>query len=233
MDDRRASSGFIRVVFIEAGGVVMLIVRAEQMQVFEVQAAREFEDQMVAHVQTFAPRLSEVVGEEAVRETVKRGVRQARRYGFTNRGPVRFYIESMVSLGSDFDTDPQLPGVPEILEDRVDSDQMARADRLFERIHEFYVSAMGPRNEYGIAALHRIANANPDELIGSDGPFPDRVLSALQNIYPQKFWFVGEARLRILVDRGVALADTYASLERDGYCASRRADVRFRPWSDG
>ena len=47
-----------------------------------------------------------------MRREIRFGLERAGSYGFTIRGPVRFYIELMVRLGCDFDTDPPYPGRP-------------------------------------------------------------------------------------------------------------------------
>lgn len=95
----------------------MLIIRKETMEVFEEALLRNFEDEMVQHIKQFTPRHSEIIGEQCVRQVAKMGIERARQYGLTNRGPVRFYIELMFMLGSNFDTDPQYPWAGEILND--------------------------------------------------------------------------------------------------------------------
>ena len=49
----------------------MLKVRAEQMQAFETQALRAFEDEMVAHSKEYAPVISTVLGEVQLRTVVR------------------------------------------------------------------------------------------------------------------------------------------------------------------
>ena len=54
---------------------------------------------------------------------------RAEGYGFTNRGPLRLFIEMMFLCGSGFDTDPQYPAVGAVL--RAAGDQMQRAQMIF------------------------------------------------------------------------------------------------------
>ena len=86
----------------------MLQIRKEQMLVFEQDALRRFEDEMVVHSTDFSP-LCEVIGEGQLRVALRRAMARAGGYGFTYRGPIRLFIELMFLCGSAFDTDPQYP----------------------------------------------------------------------------------------------------------------------------
>src|SRR6187431_1511713 len=110
----------------------MLTIRTAQFEALRAVPRGVFEDSMVAHLAKYAPKHCEVIGQDAVREAIRLGIDRARTYGLTNRGPVRFYLESMFMFGSDFDTDPQFSWATAILNDGRLSDQMAKADRLYE-----------------------------------------------------------------------------------------------------
>jgi hypothetical protein len=59
--------------------------------------------------------------------TVRKGIERAAGYNFTLRGPLRFYVEAMLSFGSDFNTDPQLAWAVEVLNDASEPDELSRA----------------------------------------------------------------------------------------------------------
>ena len=107
----------------------MLKIRPTQMIVFEKASLRRFEDEMVVHSKEFTPRLYEVLGEEQLRVALRQAMKRADTYGFTNRGPIRLYIELMFLYGSDFDTDPQYPAIGKVL--KAPGDQMKRAEETF------------------------------------------------------------------------------------------------------
>lgn len=194
----------------------MLKIRQEQMTVFEEHAERDFEEEMVQHALKSAPRLSRVIGEPGVRQTVTMGLERAKQHGFTNRGPMRFYLESMVAFGSDFDTDPQIPWAAEILDDQSMPDQMARADRLYVKIDDYYKKVMGPGNEWGIQAMRRITEAKAD-IFGRPGmDFDRRILAGLRHMYPEKCAYVGEAPLRSLVSEAMTSAQRYGITSEAG-----------------
>lgn len=183
-----------------------MIIRAGQMRAFEQAARRQFEDCMVVHGKDFSPRLSDVLGEEQLRAALRSAIKGAERYGFTDRGPVRLYIEMMFLWGSAFDTDPQYAAVAEVL--RAAGDQMQRAQQIHEEHLEYLEKVSGP----GAANVRKALN---DLLIFARTPitFPnDCVASLLQEmhrIFPQKAAYAGETGLKALVEEGIAEAGEY------------------------
>src|SRR4051794_13012162 len=115
----------------------------------------------------------------------------------------------MISFGSNFDSDPQLPWAAETLNDRSSTDQMLLAGRLFDQTHDYYQNVMGPDNSYGIEAVRRIIESSTEEFAGT-GTFADRMSRSLARIYPQKFNYIGDRVGRTLIDRGSKAAETYA-----------------------
>src|SRR5262249_22314233 len=87
----------------------MLVISTQQMQGFQQAARLRFEDEMMIHSRSFAPRLCEVIGDRQLRVAVRRAMDGAMRHGFTNRGPARLCVELIFLCGSAFDTDPQYP----------------------------------------------------------------------------------------------------------------------------
>ena len=187
----------------------MLVIRKSQIDSLTHASLQQFEDEMVGYLKEFAPRLSEVLNERGVRRVILLGVERAEGYGFTNRGPCRFYLELMFTLGSQFDTDPQLPWAQDVLTDKKITDQMLRADALYRASAGYLDQVLGPENEYAVKALERLGAARLEEydLAGDDAV--NRALSGMRAMYPQKSDYVGEAVLRLITLRGFALADEY------------------------
>jgi hypothetical protein len=177
-------------------------IRNEQLRAFEEATLRAFEDEMVEHLRQFASRLSRVVGEAALRQAVRLGIERAGLYGWTNRGPVRFYIELMTLLGCDLDTDPLVPWAREGLEDRSVPDQMARADRLHGRLMDYFDRVVGPDGAYLQVALRKIHEARPDDYPGLVGGDEGEALAILRSFYPQRCDAAGDAALLALVRGG-------------------------------
>jgi hypothetical protein len=190
------------------------VIRVEQMKAFEEAARRQFEDEMVAHSKAFSPRLCEVIGDEQLRVAIHSAMKRGGGYGFTNRGPIRLFIEMMFLCGSGFDTDPQYQAVGEVL--RGSGDQMQRAEQIHEGYLDYLERVSGP----GAINVHK---ALKDLLYFAQMPltFPDGFAAGMRRemhrIFPKKAAYVGEAGLKVLINEGIGEAQRY------GFTTDRQA----------
>lgn len=185
----------------------MLVVRAEQMKIFEQDALRRFEDEMVVHSKDFSPRLCEVIGEEQLRVALRRAIDRADGYGFTYRGPVRLFIEMMFLCGSAFDTDPQYPAVGEVL--RASGDQMQRAEQIHEGFLDYLEKVSGPGAANVRKALRDLSTFARMPVTFSSNDFVTGMLQEMTRVFPQKAAYIGEAGLKALIHEGIAEARKY------------------------
>ncbi len=185
----------------------MLNIRQEQIESFEQVMSMSFENEMVAHSKEFSPRLCEVLGDEQVRFVVRSAIKRAGEYGFTNRGPIRLFIEIMFLRGSAFDTDPQYPILGEIL--RSPEEQMQRAQRIYEESLDYYenVSGSGAVNVH--KALRELSNIVRHCLTFSSNTFDTEILDEMTHVFPQKILYIGEQGLIELIHEGRAEARKY------------------------
>ncbi len=189
----------------------MLIIRPEQMRALEQAQVERFANELVAHIKTFAPIQFKSMGEEAVRNTISIGIKQSRQYGFTLRGPVRFYVEMMFILGSYFDTDPQYHGIIQALFDKNEADEMSRADRLHEALLAYIETVSGKGHDYERLAINRALQAQFDNVVEfADRPSSDLV-NVLYKIHPEKVQALGEAAIAALVNKAYAIAEQRGS----------------------
>lgn len=161
---------------------------------------------MLVHLADFVPPLFNSIGEQQMRKAIDFGIARAARHGFTNRGPVRFYLELTMLLGCHFDTDPQYPWATEILGDDDPDSQMDRAERLYEKTRDYRRSVAGPDDHYTRAALENIAFFARHPLALSVDRYVPDLLQQIALIYPQKADYVGDAALEALIRAGVATA---------------------------
>ena len=183
-----------------------MIIRAEQMRVFEEAARRQFEEEMMVHLKDFAAPLCEVIGDNQLRSAIRSGIQRAERYEFTYRGPVRLFIEMMFLCGGGFDTDPQYPAVGEVL--RASGDQMQRA----LQIHQLCLDSLGKVSGPGGANVHKalrdlLTYARMPIVFSND--LAADMLQAMHSIFPQKADYVGEEGLQALIYEGINEARSY------------------------
>ena len=185
-------------------------IRREQIEVFEEARLPAFEDEMVEHLKEFTPMHSEVLGEEGIRPIIQLGMERAKKYGWTHKGPVRFYIELFFMLGVDFDTDPQFPWTRQLLADPSVPDQTERADRLHAKVMDYIEVVGGPSREYAKRALSK-AKALPFEGTPvSSADFENEVIRRMNTMHPEKCSYVGEKPLRSLIPHALKQAQQYS-----------------------
>ena len=187
----------------------MLTIRKEQVDAFRQHHLRKFADEMVAHLQGFAPQHWRSIGEQTGREVIRLGMEQARRYGFTNRGPVRFYVELMFLFGSYFDTDPQFPWANAVLTAPEPFEQMARAQLLFDALNEYSTQVRGPKHKYFIQALQRLSETPIEGIVKPDIPLEETAIQGLEAIYPETYDYLGEPRVRAIIRESFDTARRY------------------------
>jgi len=183
-----------------------VFIRAEQIKIFEHAAWRQFEEEMVAHSQSFAPELCEVIGDEQLRVALRSAMTLAEGYGFTNRGPVRLFVEMMFLCGSAFDTDPQYPALGAVL--RAPGDQMQRAQQIHEGFLDYLEKVSGPGAVHVQKALSDLLTYTRTPLAFSNDLVAD-MLRDMHRIFPRKAAYVGRPGLVALIDEGIAEAWQY------------------------
>lgn len=139
---------------------------------------------LVQHCRQYAPRLCDVAGDAGIHKVVDLGIHRAQQYGFRDEPQIRFYIDMMLVLGSEFDTDPQFPWAAEMLRDNF-SRPHVRATALHRDLSLYLDRVMGPQREFAKSALTRLVEM-PSELPSLE----QRSISALRRwllqLFPQK-----------------------------------------------
>jgi hypothetical protein len=109
----------------------LLRVRAEQMVALESSPRGVFERWVEAHLERcFPDHCSRLRGDSGVRDFIAHGIERARVHGITSQREVCKYIDLMVTLGRDFDTDLALSWAGEILRDPAKISERARVRRV-------------------------------------------------------------------------------------------------------
>jgi hypothetical protein len=187
----------------------MLLIRAQQMQAFEQASMARFERRMVAHLRQLAPKHCKAVGEAGLRQVVRVGFARAKDHGFTKRGPVKLYLDLMIMLGSDFDSDPQYPWAAALLDDPDTPDEMARAERLYEKAIDYSAKVFGPDYEQEKAAVRRAGLVRYEDLPSFTGGSADQIVAHFEAIFPEKVHYLGKAPILALSAEAMALANQH------------------------
>jgi hypothetical protein len=179
----------------------MLRISATQ---FEQLWFAQFMDKVSEHLRRYFELPCRIAGDACVRETIRLGVTRARRWGLTLEASAQSYIDHMVMLGSDFDSDPQLPWAREILERK--QPELVRLDSLHAQTADYMARTAGEdsREVFFAVARARAHGLCPDLAVPPSQAL-EQVSTWLARMYPQKYRLVAY-RLPELVLHAEAIA---------------------------
>lgn len=186
-----------------------MIIRDAQIKALEEAAVDNFVAEMMEHCRDFSPYLTKTLKEPQLEAAIREGINRAERHGFTQRGPVRFYLDLMIVFGSSFDTDPQYVWAAEILappkEDTPDEEkltEMQRSEALFDKTADYLKKVDGEKNAHTLAALEELSNRLKAGLTFRRESFDADILKLMKEIHPRKYEETGEEQLRTLIKIG-------------------------------
>jgi hypothetical protein len=177
----------------------MFLVRTTQIRALEQSSQAAFEEEMALHCRKFVPHLCETLSDEHLGLAIKRAIRGASTYGYTNRGPVRLFIDLTLLFGGGFASDPQYPwAAAELASDEFTS-QAHRAEALYEKACEHLKQAGESSYAEALSALEQLATT-----AGQEGPVhPERLMASalrlIEQTCPKKYAGAGEAPLQDLI----------------------------------
>jgi hypothetical protein len=194
----------------------MWTIRQEQTEAFRQHHLQKFEDEMVEHLKKFSPHQCKMAGEPAVRQGIRLGIENAGKYGFTNRGPARFYLELAFMFGSYFDTDPQYPWARAVLTSAEKLDQAGRADRLYYQLSHYLEEVAGLDQKLRVDAHQRASQLRLKDIVRGQARDESVGLLVLSAVYPQKCDYLGAASLLRLIARSLEIADRVSLNNEEG-----------------
>ncbi len=148
----------------------MLEIREEQVKIFQNEALRKFESQMISHLDQFFPERCRELGEEKIREMIQYGVKHAATYRIVSHRHVCRFIDLLVLLSHDFETQLSLKEFQAVLNDL---ELQQRPDVKLERLGELVqkrgrIGGPGAGSEGDEAGLLAAARADADQRFGED-----------------------------------------------------------------
>lgn len=198
----------------------MLRIRKEQLDdIRRMLTLRQFEDEMVFSFRKLAPRRCELFGEARLRRAIRFGCSTAGEYGFTKRGPVRLVLELAFMHGSFFSTDPLHDWGRTLRTSEGDPNEMVRAEHLRQSAINYGITVLGANGislRSAIQRFHKCEAWNPP---ATSLNLEEQILATMRNVYPERWWYLGEPRLRAFVRSRRELADRARTITPQDYVA--------------
>ena len=94
----------------------MLTIRHEQMQALQEAMRRQFGARLLEHLRVKFPGNVQDLSDEEMRDLIRKGIGDSSKYGVINEADVVRYVEFMLILGPEFDSNPKSAWAGEILQ---------------------------------------------------------------------------------------------------------------------
>ena len=185
----------------------MLTIRTALVEAFKRNAFEGYLRELVEVCWEYAPRLCKTLDEAELEHAIRCAMERAGRYGFVQRGPVRFFVQTSIALGSEFDEDPQYPWVQTVLTDGRYWSPIDKAKALHARLADHLEHAEGHGNVHSREALKQFRTLVSRDLQLSQALEHD-TLQLLRQVHPHKADQVGDHALRSLLQSGVEKCQT-------------------------
>lgn len=185
----------------------MLKIRPEQMETLEQVRFKHFEDEMLKHIKEHFSNHWRMIGEIQLRKVIQYAAKQAKTYSLTTEREVCLYLNLMLLLGSDFDTDIQLPWAVKVLKEESTEVPFMKIKRLYQVAMDYLDRVVGIKNEHLEQVLLKLRGDSIQSLVLSPKPKSEpSLMTLLTEIYPQKCEAMGKDNLSQLIKQGTRLA---------------------------
>lgn len=184
----------------------MLNFSHDQMAQFDTLTYLNFQADMRRHAAAFSPAAASVMGPDALKRTVAHAFALAETYGFTRRGPLRYFVELTLMFGCAFDSDPQCPWVAPSLTQTAGLGELTRADALHKAMTAHLSRIFGADGNAEVRARDKMLESF-ETLVG---PAADqaKTIANYAWLYPEKAEAIGKDNVARLVRWAYKSADT-------------------------
>lgn len=176
----------------------MLTISEGQQSTLSEAAWESFRDELRLRLVERSPDLARTFDVARLNTVISRSVEAAESCGFTNRGPIRLYLDLCVTFGSGFVEDPVYQWAAEAIGNRNPETQTDRAEVLYSKALVAIDEICGPEDAYALAALRALAVWARHPLNVGGSPLEDYAVQQMRSLHPQKADHAGDEALRIL-----------------------------------
>lgn len=174
----------------------MLKISKNQQKTFSKAAEESFLEGLRQRLIKRSPDLTQTFNKARLNTVVNHAVVAAKKHGFTNRGPIRLYLDLYITFGSGFVDDPIYTWAAEAIGNQDPKTQMDRAETLFTKSLTAVDEIHGPEGIYSLAALRALSTwAHQPFNYNEQQRLEDYAISQMRWLHPEKAKHAGEKAL--------------------------------------
>lgn len=179
----------------------------KQLKRLEPYALDNYINELVVHCDESFPHLKQTMGKESLEQALRQGVNKANEQGFTQRGPVKFYVDLLIAFGYDFDTDPQYYWIQNMLRKNEHLSQIELSTILYKRIKRYSQFTSGEDNQFLYKAAERLDSLSIHNIKVHKDSFIEDVQYLLEYICPEKYELIGSEAIEQLIFKAINKAN--------------------------
>lgn len=180
----------------------------EQIIRLEKLSLRNYVCELVEHCMSLFPLLVSLQGQDSFRAYIEQLIIIAKKDGYTQRGPVRLYIDMMIIFGVRFGNDPLYQSFT-IKKQEMNLSQIEKSMILYSYLSEYMEFVYGKNNLLFKESIKKFQNLDIKNVLANVEANYGGVHNLLKNIYPQKYFFVGSSSINNLIKSSDELAKCY------------------------
>lgn len=138
---------------------------------------------------------------------IKRGVIEAKEYGYSQRGPVRLYLDVMLIAGAHFEKDPLYQWTD--ISREQNTSQIENSSYLYYKLHNYIDTVYGEGDIYFSESEARFKELSAKRLPAEDNQSIDELHKLLKYVHPQRYGFTGSGAVDKLLVYSNQYCDRY------------------------
>ncbi len=193
-----------------------MIIRAEQVKALDQTGQGRYEAGMLEELKQAYPRAVIGVEDAALRQMIAAGAERAKTYGFQSRGATGMFLRFQFLLGHEFDKDPLLYWIADILADREGFQEGDQVARLQQHVTDYLELVYGKGGEHTTRGIEHLTKTQPRELAEVGRAYEVKAIPWLQALHARKCAWAGQAAMQELVSRARTVASELNLTEPEG-----------------
>lgn len=179
----------------------------QQLKKLEPTTFENYISELVDHCDKSFPHLRQTMGNEGLEQVLRQSVNKANEQGFTQRGPVKFYIDLLIAFGYGFDTDPQYYWIQNILRKNEHLSQIELSTILYKQIKRYSEFTSGEDSQFLYKVAERLDSLSIHNIKVNKNSFLDDIQYLLEYIYPEKYQLIGSEAVEQLIFESINKAN--------------------------
>lgn len=176
----------------------MIEFNEEQNELLKSLSFKNYISEVVLHCKVMYPKLVPLQGRESFSLNIEKSIALAKNAGFTQRGPVRLYIDMMILLGFNFEQDPQYQRA-KFNDMNNTSSQLEKSVMMYNVLEKYIDAIYGESNSFFEQSLVRLRNLDISNISDDNKNYRSNTHELLSYIHPQRYCLLGEGSVDNLI----------------------------------